>query len=291
MEQKAGGPSLEDEKWALRKTLSLNLKRAARRVDRCKSELEACLSWNSVQHEALLLQSHFFMLKKGLRHIDIPDWEDNQKPRSIALDPNLTPAEEVKARFKRVRKLREGLPHWQAQLKEAEARLESARSKLSELEAIESEVTLKEFNKALGCEKSVQKIIKKPQVKALPYREFLTAAGLQIWVGKSAKDNETLTFHLARGSDWWLHVKDFSGSHVILRTKNRQEPDQESFQDAIQLALYYSQARKRGEAEVCLTQCKYVSRIGGRLGAVQIAKQRTVKARHNEARIKNLLQK
>ena len=123
----------------------------------------------------------------------------------------------------------------------------------------------------------------------MPYREFVTASGLKIWVGKSAKDNDKLTFACANGLDYWLHAHDVPGSHVVVHLGRHQAPDDESLKDAIQAALFFSKAKDNKEGEVCITQCKYVSRMGkNQPGKVQISHHRVVYVKMDTERLKNL---
>lgn len=112
---------------------------------------------------------------------------------------------------------------------------------------------------------------------------------MKIWVGKNAKMNEKLTFQLANGRDWWLHVSGYPGSHVIIKMNKDQEPDPETLKDAFQLALYHSKARDMGEGEICFTQRKYVSRLGRKkTGLVQISKHQTAWIRADPVRLQAL---
>jgi predicted ribosome quality control (RQC) complex YloA/Tae2 family protein len=280
----------DSEKSALSKILNVRLKSALKRKARCEKQVQDCLKWEAVQHEALLLQAHFYLLKKGMRSIKVSDWENENQPRHIVLDPLLLPGDEVKKRFQNSRKLQKGIPHWQNQLNESQKDLETIQLKVHRLESIQTKEELESFEKTLHLKKPSDKA-QTAAIKTLPYREFNTKAGLQIWVGKSARNNDLMTFRLARGSDYWMHVRDYPGSHIILRVKNREEPDQESIQDAIQLALHYSKAKELGEAEVCITQCKYLTKVSGRPGAVQISKQRSIRAIYDKERIHRLTRK
>ena len=59
-------------------------------------------------------------------------------------------------------------------------------------------------------------------------------------MGRSARDNDTLSIRIARGSDTWLHTADVPGSHVVLRTPKGQEPDGEEVLDAAHLAIHFT---------------------------------------------------
>src|SRR5438874_2689949 len=89
----------EKKKKFLLKHLNSRIKSALNRKSRCEKHLEACLDWESVHHEALLLQSHFYLLKKGMKSIEVLDWEMDNQPCQIYLDPKQLPGDEIKKRF------------------------------------------------------------------------------------------------------------------------------------------------------------------------------------------------
>src|SRR3954463_5719500 len=48
-------------------------------------------------------------------------------------------------------------------------------------------------------------------------RRFVSPDGLTVLVGRTAEDNDVLTFRLGSPQDFWLHVAAESGSHVVVR--------------------------------------------------------------------------
>lgn len=277
----------DQEKQKLFRHLNLSLKRALKHKEKSENDLKLCYEWENIHHEGLLLQSYLYLLKPGMNEISVPDWKQDNKNRVIALDPTLTPSKEIARRFQKSKKLRTGIPHVQNQIQKASQEITLLTNQLTQLEKVLTFEDLHDFEKQIAFKRQPQA---KPALeKSLPYREFYTASGLPIWVGKSAKNNEELTFRYAKGSDWWLHVTDYPGSHVILKGKKENEPDQESIQDAVQLALHYSKAKDEGRADICLTQCKYVTRFGrGQAGKVQISKHRVIHAKYDPERLNQL---
>ncbi|HEX9108922.1 MAG TPA: NFACT RNA binding domain-containing protein [Longimicrobiales bacterium] len=87
--------------------------------------------------------------------------------------------------------------------------------------------------------------------KGKPYRE-VELDGWTVLVGKRAGDNDVLTFRVAEPRDFWLHVADYSGSHVVIRNPDELEaPPREVLERAAQLAAFYSKAQNaRGKVEV-----------------------------------------
>jgi predicted ribosome quality control (RQC) complex YloA/Tae2 family protein len=41
--------------------------------------------------------------------------------------------------------------------------------------------------------------------------------GWEILVGKGARDNDVLSIEIAEPLDYWFHVEEYSGSHMIIR--------------------------------------------------------------------------
>lgn len=290
MNEKTPKPQFEHEYNTIKKLLLRQFKRSQRQCEKSRENLKECMRWEEIQHEAELLQNNYTMLKRGLPEIVVWDWQlDGNKV--IRLDPKLTPQQEVAFRFKQCKKLRKGIPYVEERLKQHEAESIKIQQWLTELETIDNLENLIIWRENIPTKPPQQQKNKSTilAIKERPFFEYQSAAGLKIWVGKKAKDNEILTFTLARGFDWWLHAAGYPGSHVIIRTNKQQDPDEETIQDAIQLALHHSKARDKGEGEVCITQRKYVSRFGqGHIGKVQISKHKTIFARVDTARYQSI---
>ena len=94
-------------------------------------------------------------------------------------------------------------------------------------------------------------------------RSFRSSDGFEILVGKRAKDNDVLTFKVARSLDTWMHAADYPGSHVVVRNPNRKEVPQRTLLEAAQLAAFYSQGKAQPKAAVHYTQKKFVNKPKG----------------------------
>ena len=275
----------ERDKRALHANLNKQFKKLEKKEQELVQTLERCTQWAKIQHEGELIKAHLSSFKKGYSSIAVQDWTTGHDYHLI-LDPSKTPQEEMITRFRRAKKLQLGLEPLTQQLKQTRDHLQQIKQQQQQLDLL---VTKQE----IAASKAKQILVPRQTQKAASaispptiYREYLSKKGLKIWVGKNAKANDQLTFHLARGRDWWLHVKGCPGSHVIIRIGKDPEPDSETIEDALQLALLYSKAKKQGEGEVCITQRKYVARMGkgGQAGQVQISKHRTVWVRFDQTR-------
>ena len=90
---------------------------------------------------------------------------------------------------------------------------------------------------------------------------YVSDEGFEFFAGKNNLQNETVTFELASGGDWWFHAKGIAGSHVIVRTGGRELTDR-GFEQAAALAAWYSSAPRGGKVEVDYTRRKEIKKPG-----------------------------
>jgi len=108
-------------------------------------------------------------------------------------------------------------------------------------------------------------------------RSFISSDGFEILVGKKAKDNDQLSFRIAKSLDLWMHAADYPGSHVVVRNPNRKEISPKTILEAAQLAAFYSQGRNQTKAAVHYTQKKFVNKPRGAApGLVSLASFKTI---------------
>lgn len=103
-------------------------------------------------------------------------------------------------------------------------------------------------------------------------------------VGRAARDNDNLTFKVAKPSDLWLHAADYSGSHVVVRNPTRKEIPHRTLIEAAQLAAYFSQANKDPKVDVHYTQRKFLSKPKGAApGLVRLLRFKSITVAPTEA--------
>src|SRR5207245_9674827 len=129
---------------------------------------------------------------------------------------------------------------------------------------------------------------KSPQPKRIPgTRRYLSSDDFEILVGRTSKDNDHLTFKIAKPNDLWLHAADYGGSHVVIRRPTRKEVPHQTIIQAAQLAAWFSQAKKDPKVDVHYTERKFVSKPkGAKPGLVRLQRFRniTVEPKRSEER-------
>ena len=237
--------------------------------------------------------------RRGLDRIVVQDWYAQGAERELSLDNRLSISDNAERRFRRAKRLLEGARHTAALLSSCEAsleRVEETQARLAQLEPLEDLEALAPIEEEIaawfrpGGSKGSQKVRKK-EVR-LPYRKFRSIEGYPILVGRTNRDNDRLSMSIARGNDWWMHIgQGYGGSHVVIRVPRGKSPALETLLDAAHLAVYFSKARGRGEAEVIYTQRKHLrKRKGAKAGAVEVTRSKPLQIRIEADRMARLLE-
>jgi len=270
--------------WHERKTAAINaLQKRKRGLEKKlglnqQSWLTASKNISLFQDYATLLQAYFKEVDPKKGQIVLNNFDEAQTPLTIALDPLKTTAQNIADYYKKSKKAQKSLPHLHSLIALTKTNLIKADSELTALHQLDLFAPIPNFDEGQKKASSAPHIVKKETRQ--PYREFISRDGLIIRVGKSAKDNDALTFSLSAGLDFWFHVMNSSGSHVVAKAPKNQPLPEKTLQDAAQLALHFSSLAEKKEADVCFTQIKHLKRVKGKAGAVQLAgaKQRRIRA-------------
>ncbi|AKD01862.1 NFACT RNA binding domain-containing protein [Pontibacter korlensis] len=133
--------------------------------------------------------------------------------------------------------------------------LEDALQALAEAENYKQlKAFLRAYNHLLGTKQQEQ--------QQIPFRVF-ESEGFKILVGKSAQNNDQLTQRHTYKEDLWLHAKDVSGSHVIIKHQAGKTIPNTVLEKAAQLAAYYSKRKTDSLCPVIYTPKKWVRKPKG----------------------------
>jgi predicted ribosome quality control (RQC) complex YloA/Tae2 family protein len=104
--------------------------------------------------------------------------------------------------------------------------------------------------------------------------------GWVVLAGRTDAANDRLSIKLARPNDWWFHVRGMSGSHVLLRAREGEEPERDTLKLAAAIAAWHSKARSGGVTPVSCTRARFVTKARGhKRGTVHIRKETVIKVR------------
>lgn len=194
---------------------------------------------------------------------------------NIILDPMKTLNENAQDFFKLYQKGKRGLLHIQDQIRQNDELIELFNDFKGFLSFATAD-SLKDLEKDLipygykGVKIKVvhSKKVSKPNVLRIQDQDIIYT------IGKNNLQNEYITHELAQKDDYWFHVKDAPGAHVIVNTNKLNE---EILRKACMLAAYFSSQRESSSIPVDYTLIKNIKKIPGLPGyKVSIKNQQTM---------------
>src|SRR3990167_3929494 len=227
-----------------------------------------------------ILKVNFRSLKRVMKIITVKNYyhQHGDSLLKIELDPSLSPSENIERYFRRYKKYERGKNEILKQINLTKEKIDNLMKKM------ENKNFLEEHISAL----SVSFVSKKNEGRSSP-RTFRSSDGLTIFVGKNNRQNDELTFRIAKGNDMWLHVRDFPGSHVVIQMGGRKDIPRESLLDAAALAVYFSKLKSAGKGNVIYTLRKYVRKPkGAEAGKVLCSQDKNLFIKLDKKRIERL---
>ena len=224
--------------------------------------------------------------------VEISDYYSEGAPSlSIELDENTTLQEEAARRFKlytKAKRAREEIVDRLALLDTELLNLEEEQKELEDIISARNEAALIALDPETAA--APTNIRKRAEPARLPgVRHYVSTDGYEILVGRAARDNDNLTFRIARPNDLWLHAADYPGSHVVVRNPTRKEIPQRTMIEAAQLAGKFSQASDDTKVVIHYTPRKFLSKPKGAApGLVRMSsfKSITVEPREGVVRVR-----
>lgn len=247
----------------LRKIVSIHLERDRKKYLLQKKQLADTEKKDKYRIYGEMLHTYGYAASPGDKSIEVTNYYTNE-PFVIPLDPTLDAMENAKKYFDKYAKLKrtgEALSSYILETENEIKHLESIETSLSIAETEGDLAAIKEELQEYGFIKKHSGKKTNRISKSQPLH-FVDDNGFHIYVGKNNYQNDQLTFKFATGNDWWFHAKQMTGSHVIVKSENKELPDS-TYEYAAALAAYYSSGRDNEKVEIDYLQKKNVKKPNG----------------------------
>lgn len=232
----------------------------------------------------------------NVESLTLENYYDSNNPITIVLDKSVSPLVNAKRFFKKYKKLKNAKKFVDEQklslvgeidyLESIVYEINSAKD-IMDIDSIYNEI--QEYKVKINSKNSSNKIVKNSNSKQKNLnRQSSSRKGLNhkisrqnilnkenlgeplkfeidgftVLVGRNNRQNDYLSTKLANKDDIWFHVKDFHGSHLILRTENR-TPSEDILYKCAKLAKEHSKANASSNVLVDYTFVKYVKKPSG----------------------------
>jgi len=227
-----------------------------------------------------LLLANVSTAKRVGPKVEIRDYYTEGTPTlELQIDESVSLQEEAARLFRQYTKAKRAKEEIAQRLTQLDAELQPLQARatiLSQIVADRNEAALSSFEET-KTKLTSQRSESAAQNKIPGVRQYVSSDGYEIWVGRAARDNDNLTFRLAKPGDLWLHAGDYPGSHVIVRNPARKEIPQRTVIEAAQLAGYFSQARDDSKVVVHYVERKFLAKPKGATpGLVRMSRFRSI---------------
>ena len=268
---------LQQKSHAIAHAIRQNTERCEKKLALQEEALRGSAKMDEYRRYGELLTASLHLVKKGAREASVPDWYAEGTPMvSVPLDEKLSPGATAERYYKLYRKARSAQKLASEQIEKTREELAYLADQAENLRKCDGESELAELRSELEKAGYVRRSGSMRGVKSLPPSQplrFTAPSGAVVLVGKNNAQNDKLT-QSALPDEYWFHVKNAPGSHVILADPAATNED---IAFAARIAARYSSVHTSSRAEVDVTRRRYVKMpSGARAGFVIYTHQTTL---------------
>ena len=242
--------------------------RLEKKISLQEGELAETARKETYQKYGELITANIYRLSRGMKTAKVEDYySENYETIEIPLDVRLSPSQNAQAYYKKYTKLRNAEVELQKQIAGAKEELNYIFSVLDTLSRASGQTELDEIRTELqsaGYGSRMKKNATKGGQKKSTVRpiEYVTSGGYRLLCGRNNLQNDEISLKIASRSDWWFHVKNAPGSHVVMFT-NGEEPSERDFTEAAMVAAYNSSLSEAKHIAVDYTEVRNLKKPAG----------------------------
>ncbi|MGB3850135.1 MAG: NFACT RNA binding domain-containing protein [Tunicatimonas sp.] len=254
----------------LTQQLNKEKKQTENYLRKAQQRIEQLTSGLSYQQTADLIMANLHAIPSNTKHVEVLDFY-HQQPVTLSLNPRLTAQKNAENYYRKAKNQKIELAQAEAATERSQQRLQAITDHLLAIQSLDSPRKLQAYAEE-------HQLLKKAGASevALPYHRT-QIEGYDVFIGKNAKSNDALLREQARKDDLWLHAKDVSGSHVLIKQRGNQPIPRPVIELAARWAAYASKRKHDSLAPVIYTPSKYV-RKGKNMpaGAVRVEREEVI---------------
>jgi len=238
-------------------------------LEKTLQKIEDLENESPYEQTADIIMANLHAIPQKVQEIELFDFY-HDRPITIRLKEHLSPQKNAEIYYKKAKNRKLEIQKNYENLAYKEQQLEKINTQIADIQAFEHLKDLKKYLKESGLEKE------QSQKADFPFKRF-EQDGFEIWIGKNAQNNDTLTQKYAHKEDIWLHARNVAGSHVLIKYQSGRKIPMQVVERAAQLAAYFSQAKTETLCAVIFTPRKYIRKPKGALaGQVIVEKEEVI---------------
>ncbi len=271
--------AMRQKSQSVRKTVQNLCQRLSKKLAIQEKECLEAMDRERLRQLGDILTANLHRIQKGQTSVTVEDFYDENMARiQVTLSPILSPQQNAAKFYKDYARMKTAEKELTRQMELGRQELQYLKSVLEELNRADTEAELEEIRQELQQGGYLRQDSGKRRVKQgkLQPMRFQSTDGYPIYVGRNNRQNDELTFQLARKDDLWLHASKVHGSHVIISCGGTTPPD-DTVTQAAQLAAHYAETSGGQNVPVDVVPVKLVKKTPDRKpGMVIYHSHRTV---------------
>lgn len=241
----------EREKQKVLRWIQDKIKRSENYINKNAKRLQLLEHGSRFEEVANIIMANLHQIDKNAEEVELFDFYKDENIK-IKLNTRISPQKNAEKFYRKAKNQKLEVNQLKENIAAKEAQQYIWMEHLEAIEALSTYRDLVNYQK-----KHKMKTDNSDQAVALPFKKF-TFQGFDILVGKNSKSNDILTQKYAYKDDLWLHARDVTGSHVVIKYKPNHPFPALVIEKAASLAAYYSQGKSNAHQPVIYTPKKFV---------------------------------
>lgn len=243
---------IRKEKGEIIRNLQRRQKQTSIYIEKNEQRLNEITDASFTEQTAHILMANLHQIEKDAEKVELFDFYTDTT-RIIKLKKDLSPQKNAENYYRKAKNEKIERENLAKNIQRKYIELEDIDKHLTKIEPFTSLKELRKYAKENSLTQNEKEVTAQDTLfKKFVYQNF------EIWIGKNAKNNDLLTQKYAYKEDLWLHAKDVSGSHVIIKYKAGKAFPKDVVEKAASLAAYYSKRSNDTLCPVLFTPKKYV---------------------------------
>ena len=258
------------EKEIAVKTIEKEISKGTSYIAKSKDKLKSITQGTKHKEIADIIMANLHLKQQHENSIVLFDFYRNQEIK-IKLKPKLTLQANAETYYRKSKNQQVEIDKISQNILEKENKVLSLINLKERLSNLQDIKTLRKEAFPFSSKSS-----KESNTISKPYIDFMID-GYTIFVGKNAKSNDELLRHFTSKDDLWLHARNVSGSHVIIKCDSNTNLPAATLEKIAQIAAWYSKGKNDTLCPVIYTRRKYVNKPKGAApGKVTIQREEVI---------------
>ncbi|MDX1904167.1 MAG: NFACT RNA binding domain-containing protein [Thermonemataceae bacterium] len=241
----------EKEQQQAFKKIEKNIQKTENYLQKTFEKLAELSESKDLEKIGHILMANLHQIPPKAEEIELYNFYTNKNIK-IKLKTDLSSQKNAEWYYKKAKNQKIELAKLEENLEARQLHLSTLKNHLGNLQKIDNLKELRSFLKKNALTWDEEK-----DNSTLPFKVF-DIEGFTVLIGKNAQNNDLLTQKYTYKEDLWLHAKDVSGSHVVIKYQAGKIFSKSVIEKAAALAAYFSKRRNESLCPVIYTPKKFV---------------------------------